>query len=97
MRLKPVCTHSWSLTQLCLTLCNLLDFSPPDSSVHRIIFKQEYWSGLPFPPGNLPDMGRKPESPKSSVSSDLQVDSLPLSHRRSPVGTLEFLRLDGAW
>ena len=30
------------------------------------IFKQEYWSGLPFlPPGNLPDPGIEPESPAS--------------------------------
>ena len=27
-------------------------------------FRQEYWSGLPFPsPGNLPDQGIKPVSP----------------------------------
>ena len=27
-------------------------------------FRQEYWSGLPFPsPGNLPDSGIEPESP----------------------------------
>ena len=27
-------------------------------------FRQEYWSGLPFPsPGDLPDPGIKPESP----------------------------------
>ena len=41
--------------------------------------RQEYWSGLPFPfPGDLPDPGIKPVSPA------LQVDSLLLSHRRSP-------------
>ena len=28
-------------------------------------FRQEYWSGLPFPPGNLPDPGIKPTSPVS--------------------------------
>ena len=34
--------------------------------------KQEYWSGLPFPPpGDLPDPGIQPRSPK------LQADSLP--------------------
>ena len=34
--------------------------------------RQEYWSGLPFPPpGDLPDPGIKP---KSSVSPALQVD-----------------------
>ena len=37
--------------------------------------RQEYWSGLPFPPpGDLPDPGIKP------MSSALQADSLPLGH-----------------
>ena len=37
--------------------------------------RQDYWSGLPFPPpGDLPKPGIKPESP---VSSALQADSLP--------------------
>ena len=40
--------------------------------------RQEYWSGLSFPPpGDLPDPGIKPASP---VSPALQADSLPLSH-----------------
>ena len=35
----------------------------PGSSVHGI-FRQEYWSGLPFPsPGDLPDRGIGPVSP----------------------------------
>ena len=30
--------------------------------------RQEYWSGLPFPPpGNLPNSGIKPESPEAPV------------------------------
>ena len=38
--------------------------------------RQEYWSGLPFPPpGNLSDPGIEPMFPT------LQADSLPLSHR----------------
>ena len=42
----------------CLTLCNSMDYSPPGSSVHGIFSRQEYWSGLPFPPpGDFP----KPE------------------------------------
>ena len=35
-------------------------------------FRQEYWSGLPFPfPGDLPNPGIKPGSPV------LQADTLP--------------------
>ena len=41
--------------------------------------RQEYWSGLPCPPpGHLSDLGIEPVSPA------LQVDSLPLSNRKSP-------------
>ena len=41
--------------------------------------RQEYWSGLPFPPPeDLPDPGTEPSSPA------LQADSLPLSHLGSP-------------
>ena len=40
--------------------------------------RQEYWSGMPFPPpGDFPDPQIKPASPA------LQVDSLPLSHQES--------------
>jgi len=43
-------------------------------------FRQEYWSGLPFPsPGDLSEPGIEPISPA------LLVDSLPLSHKGSPV------------
>ena len=39
------------------TLCNPMDYSLPNSSVHGIS-RQEYWSGLPFPsPGNFPHPG----------------------------------------
>ena len=34
--------------QLCPTLCNLIDGSPPGSPVPGIL-QEEYWSGLPFP------------------------------------------------
>ena len=44
--------------------------------------RQEYWSGLPFPPqGDLSDPGIKPESPASPA---LAVDSLPWSHLGIP-------------
>ena len=42
-------------------------------------FRQEYWSGLPFPsPGNIPDSGIKLASPVSVGGS------LPLSHQGNP-------------
>ena len=42
--------------------------------------QQEYWSGLLFPfPGDLPDSVIEPMSPA------LQMDSLPLSHKGSPL------------
>ena len=36
------------LLQLCPTLCDPIDSSPPDSAVPGIL-RQEHWSGLPFP------------------------------------------------
>ena len=60
-------TSTWTrlallkLTQSCLTLGNPVDCSPPGSSVHEI-FRQEYWSGLPFPPPGIPDPGIKATS-----------------------------------
>ena len=49
--------------QSSLTLCDPVDCSLPGSSVQGF-FKQEYWSGLPFPPPqNLPDPGIKLTSP----------------------------------
>ena len=64
---------------LCLLSCSVMFdslwpwWSLPGSSVHGIFFRQEYWSGLPFPPpGNLPD----PEfEPTSHMSPALQADS----------------------
>ena len=48
--------------QLCLTLCDPMDCSHSDSSVHGIL-QQEYWSGLPCPPpGDFPDAGIDPMS-----------------------------------
>ena len=49
-----VISDSWTV--------DLMDCSPPDSSVHGIS-RQEYWSGLPFPsPGDLPHPGIEPAS-----------------------------------
>ena len=60
------------VTQSCLILCSLMDWSPPGSSVHGILQARIlYWSGKPFPSsGDLPDPGIEPSSPA------LQADSL---------------------
>ena len=45
------------VTQSCPTLCNLMDYSPPDSSVHEILQARILERGCPsgFPsPGDLP-------------------------------------------
>ena len=45
--------------------------------------RQEYWSGLPFPPtGDLPNPGNESVSPASPA---LQVSSLLLNHQGSPL------------
>ena len=45
------------VSQLCLTLGSPMDCSPPGFSLSCLGFsRQEYWSGVPFPPsGALPD------------------------------------------
>ena len=47
------------------------------------VFRQEYWSGLPCPLGDLPQPGIKPMSPVSPV---LQVDCVPLRYQGSLSG-----------
>ena len=49
--------HTCSVAQLCPILCNTMDYSLPGSSVQGFP-RQEYCSGLPFPPPwDLPDPG----------------------------------------
>ena len=40
---------------------------PHQTPLYMGFSRQEYWSGLPFPPGNLPNPGIKPMSPASPV------------------------------
>ena len=64
-RLGPVCVRARSLSQV--RLCGPIDCTPP-GSLRSKLFRQKYWSGLPFPsPGDLPDSGikLKPTSPVS--------------------------------
>ena len=60
--------------------------------------RQEYWSGLPFPPpGYLPNPGIEPTSAASPV---LQVDSLPAEpsgkHPTTPLDRLNFTNTEWA-
>ena len=70
-----VCTLVYA--QSCLTLCNPLDCSPPDSSIHGIS-QEEYCSGWTFPiPREFSNTGIKLASP---VALALQANSLPQSY-----------------
>ena len=54
------------VAQLCLTLCNLMDYT-----VHGILQARILeWVAFPSP-GGIPDLGTEPRSPA------LQADSLP--------------------
>ena len=68
------------VAKLSRTLWDPMDCSLPSSSVHGI-FRQEYWSALPFPPpGDLPDPGFE-----FVCILHWQADSLPLSHQGNPL------------
>ena len=59
------------VTQSCLTLCG-----PLDGSLSMGIFRQEYWSGLPFPPPEVPpNPGIRPASP--ALTSRFFTTELP--------------------
>ena len=68
-----------SVSQLCPTVCNLMDCSPPCSYIHGILkVRILEWVACPSP-GDLPHPGTEPTSPA------LQSDSLPLSHLGRPL------------
>ena len=55
----------YSVTQLCLTLCSSMDYSPPGSSVNGLL--QANWNGLPFSiPRDLNNPGIQPMSLSTS-------------------------------
>ena len=78
------------LTQLCLTLCDPMDCSPPGSSVHGI-FQERILEWVAMPSSRESSQPRiKPWSPT------FQVDSLPSEPPRKPkntgVGSLSHLQ-----
>ena len=68
-----------TLLQSCLTLCNVMDCSPPGSSVHGIYQARILeWVAVSFSRGIFPTQGSNPHL------LHWQVDSLPLCHLGSP-------------
>ena len=66
---QPICTWCWSISHIWLAVIPWTVSRQIPLSLE--FFRQEYWSGLPFPsPGNL-DPGIETRSPT------LQADSLP--------------------
>ena len=71
---EKVKVKSVSCVQLFLTLWTVAH----QASLSMGFPRQEYWSGVPFPPpGDLPDPGIKRKSPTLQAVSALQTDSLP--------------------
>ena len=69
-----MCTHL--VDQSCLTLCDPVNCSLPGFSVG--FSRQEYWSGLPFPPpGDLPDPGINLLSLMSPALADRLFTTIP--------------------
>ena len=102
MLFPKLCVGAQSL-QLCPTLCNPTDCSPPGSSVHGIP-RQESWSGLSCPPpGDLLDPGIEPTSLMApalaggffttSAASQVTEEQSPLSPHFWPQMHPDFGRL----
>ena len=67
-----------SATQLCPILCDIMDCTPPGSSVHGIIMARILkWVAISFSRGIFP--GSNPRL------LHWQADSLPLHHQGSPI------------
>ena len=76
-----VCVHVKSL-QLCLTLCNSMNYTACQTPLSMIFSRQEYLSGLPCPPpGDLLTQGSELHLLKLL---NCWLDSLPLSHQGRP-------------
>ena len=72
-----------SVAQLCPTVCDPMDVTL-QAPLSMEFSRQEYWSGLPFPPpGDVPNPGIKHWSP---VSPTVAGRSFTLYHLGSPEG-----------
>ena len=74
--------YCWLVAKSCLSLATLWAVAC-QAPLCMNFPRQEYWSGLPFPPpGNLPDPGIESWSPA------LQADSLPSEPPGKPLSSL---------
>ena len=67
------------VSQLCLTLCDPMNCSPPGSSVHETLQARILEWVAVAPPGDLPNPGIEPRSPS------LYADSLPSEPPGKPI------------
>ena len=68
-----------SVAQLCLTLCDPMDCSPPGSSVHGIFQARILeWEAISYSPGDLPDPGIETVSLASPALAAGFVITVPL-------------------
>ena len=99
----PVCVCVCARACVCVCVCteslqSCLTLATPRTVASKVLlsigfFRQEYWSGLPFPsPGDLPNSGIQPRSP--ILQADSLLIELPGSqlHRLGPAKTQEALQ-----
>ena len=87
MKDASVCVCA-KLLQLCPTLCNRMDCSPP-GSLSMGFSRQEYWSRLPWPPPR--DLSNPGSNPGLLCLLQWQAGSLPLAPpRKQELGKWRF-------
>ena len=90
------CLVQLSGAQPCPTLCDPTDYSPPDTIAPQAplsmeFSRQEYWSGLPFPPPeDLCNPGIKPVSLVSPALAGGVVTTAPLGIPRKDLEILKW-------
>ena len=70
-------TQATTCVHACLVICDPMSCSPP-APLSTGFPRQEYWSGLPFPPPrDLPDPGTEPRSPAPPALAGRSFTTLP--------------------
>ena len=82
----PICVCL--VTQSCLTVWDLMDYSPPASSCPWGFSRQEYWSGLPCPP--LGDLSQPRD--QTQIAVDPLLSEPPGKSKNTGVGSLSLLQ-----